>query len=78
MNLVQARVIDSTHLELSKPIDLPLGRNVMVSVTEAPLEVDERDQWHSASATTLEDAYGASEPDYSLEMLNELNPGFAR
>lgn len=34
MVLVEAKVIDSTHLELSKPIETPHGQKVLVSLAE--------------------------------------------
>jgi hypothetical protein len=77
MSAIRARVIDATHLELSSPLDLPLGHKVVISVTEVP-EDDERPQWLAASADSLRSAYGDSEPEYSLALLKERNPGFGR
>ncbi len=72
MAVVEAKVVDETHLELAEPIGLPAGRNVVLSVAEA----DERAQWLAASEDSLRAAYGQDEPEYSLDMLKERNPEF--
>jgi len=74
MVLTEARVIDSTHLELASPIDRPLGSRVVVSVSD---EQEERELWMRASADGLRGAYGDSEPEYTLEMVKERNPEFS-
>ena len=76
MVLVKATVVDSTHLELSKPIATPKGLTVFVSVAEARDEDAERQQWLAASAEALHAAYGESEPDYSAFMVKESNPDY--
>jgi hypothetical protein len=76
MSLLEARVIDPTHLELSKPIGAVQGQTVFVSVTEAPEGDLDRQQWLAASCDTLESAYGVSEPHYSLSMVKESNPDY--
>ena len=76
MVLVEAKVVDSIHLELSRPIGAAQGRTVFVSVAES-LERDvERQQWLAASSDTLQSAYGASEPDYTPSMVRESNPDY--
>ena len=76
MSLLEARVIDSTHLELSKPIGAAQGETVFVSVTESPEGDPERQQWLAASCDTLQSAYGESEPHYSFSMVRESNPDY--
>lgn len=76
--VLQARVVDATHLELTEPIDLPQGQSILVAVTEVTEEPEERRQWLAASETTLQAAYGDSEPDYSLDLLKERNPEYER
>ncbi len=76
MVLVKAKVVDSTHLELSRPIGVDQGRTVFVSVAES-LERDvERQQWLAASSDTLRAAYDESEPDYTPSMVRERNPDY--
>ncbi len=77
MVVLEARVVDSTHLELSRPIDTPLGRKVVISVTEAKKDMDEHALWLAASAEGLRSAFGDSEPEYTLDMVKEPNPELA-
>ncbi len=76
MVLVEAKVVDSTHLELSKPIAARQGLTVFVSVVESGQKDAERQQWLAASAASLQAAYGESEPDYSASMVKENNPDY--
>ena len=76
MVLVEAKVMDSTHLELSRPIKTTRGRTVLVSVAD-PTEKDaERRQWLAGSAASLQTAYGDSEPEYAPSMVRESNPDY--
>ncbi len=76
MVVVEARVVDPTHLELLEPIEAPLGRKVVVSVRDIG-ENDERELWMTVSERGLLSAYGESEPEYSVDMVREPNPEFA-
>ena len=76
MVLVKAKVMDSTHLELSKPIVARQGVIVLVSVAESAEKDTERQQWLAASSSSLQMAYGESEPDYSASMVRESNPAY--
>ena len=77
MVLVQARVLDATHLELSSPITVNRGRTVLVAVAESDEQDAERRQWLEGSAVCLEAAYGDFEPDYPAAMVRESNPDYA-
>ena len=76
MVLLEARVMDSTHLELSKPITASQGRMVLVSVAEPAEQDAERRQWLANSAASLRGAYGDSEPEYTSAMVRESNPDY--
>ena len=76
MVLVKAKVVDSTHLELSKPIAIRKGLTVLVSVAESGDTDGERQQWLAASVESLCAAYGESEPDYPASMVRESNPDY--
>ncbi len=76
MVLVKAKVVDSTHLELSKPIAARKGLTVLISVAEPGDEDAERQQWLAASTASLHAAYGDSEPNYSAAMVKESNPEY--
>jgi len=77
MVVVKAKVVDSTHLELSQPIAAPGGETVLVSVAESGEQDDERVQWVATSAEALRSAYGESEPDYTPAMIRESNEEYA-
>ena len=74
MIVVEARVVDATHLELTRPIVTPPGEKVVVSLLDPALEDSERDAWLSISCGTLASAYGDSEPEYTQGMIKEPNP----
>ena len=76
MKTIDAQVIDSTHLRLLQPIQLP--KRTRVTIVVAPLESGEREAWLQASASGLNLAYGDGEPEYPTELIKELNPEFAR
>lgn len=65
MVLLEARVMDSTHLELSRPSAASRGRTVLVSVAEPAEQDAERRQWLANSVASLQAAYGDSEPEYT-------------
>lgn len=73
MTLIEAKVIDATHLELSRPIDAAQGGTVSVAVSDPGEPGTEREQWLAASGAALEKAYGPSEPEYSPSMIRVPN-----
>ncbi len=76
MTIQEAKVVDSTHIELSKPIQVSEGSKIMVSVTGVPESDEKRKEWGDASRRSLQRAYGESEPDYSAKMIKEANPDY--
>jgi len=76
MVLMKAKVVDSTHLELSEPIAARKGLIVFVSVAELGDKDAERQPWLAVSAASLDAAYGESEPDYPVSMVRESNPDY--
>ena len=78
MIVVEARVMDPTHLELTQPIDTPPGGKVVVSVLDPAQGDGERDGWLSLSLGALASAYGDSEPEYTVGMIKEPNPEFGQ
>ena len=73
MVLVKPKVVDSTRLELSRPIPTEHGRTVVVSVAEVGERDADRRQWLAVSAATLQSAYGEPEPDYPRSVVRENN-----
>jgi len=74
MVVVEARVIDSTHLELAEPIGAHQGEHVIVSVIG--LDDEKHEAWISFSGHRLHDAYSEEEPDYPLGLVRESNPEY--
>ncbi len=74
MVMVQARILDPTHLELAKPIAAGHERNIFVLITEQPHADAEKQQWMDASSESLQNAYGDTEPEYTPSMVREANP----
>ena len=77
MVLVQAKVLDSTHLELVKPITVGCGGKVFLVITEPANADSERQQWLDGSSESLRTAYSDSEPEYTPSMVREINPGYS-
>jgi len=73
MGYVQARVVDSTHLELFKPIDVTPGKNIEISVISQDLYDQERNEWTTISSRGISSAYGESDPDYPISLVKEPN-----
>ena len=76
MGYVQARVVDSTHLELFKPINIPAGKNIEISVLSQELYDQERNEWTKISMQGISNAYGESEPEYPISLVKEPNPEY--
>jgi len=76
MDIFEARVIDATHLELSRPLTARQGETVRVVVTRED-EDSLRKDWLTTSAASLNAAYGDCEPDYSSTTLREPNPDYS-
>jgi len=75
MQIIDAQVMDPTHLELKSPIKVPHGSKVVISIL--PPEIDmEHNQWIQISLQHLQSAYGTNEPDYTLKNISILNPEF--
>lgn len=78
MVVVKAKVLDPTHLELSRPITVRHGGTVFVALADEADPDAERQDWLSASASSLCNAYSQSEPDYSDSMVRERNPEYGK
>lgn len=76
MTVMEARVVDSTHLELLEAIDAPSGHRLIISAVDPKEDTGERSDWLQLSAQGLERAYGEDEPEYSPEMIKWVNPEF--
>ena len=72
---IKAQVIDSRHLMLKEPIQIPSGSQVIVTIK--PVEAIAEDQAsYTLSMQGLQAAYGENEPEYSLDMIKTPNPEY--
>lgn len=78
MSVIEAKVMDPTHLELSRPLDADLGARIFVVVSESPQAEasTEQHEWLEVSTDGLRAAYGEEEPDYPSTMIKEDNPDY--
>ena len=68
---------DGVHVQLDEPIELAPGDKLMVTVLPKP-DVEDQDNWLTFSLLNLARAYGEDEPEYTLQMIKELNPDYER
>nr|VFJ72140.1 MAG: hypothetical protein BECKFW1821C_GA0114237_103215 [Candidatus Kentron sp. FW] len=76
MITMHATVIDDRHIELSTPLGLSPGSNVVVSIPEPSGDDPDRESWPNVSLTGLSAAYGESEPEYGPDLVREPNPKY--
>ena len=53
---------DGQHILLDEPVQLPIGRRLLVTVLE---EADDKDDFHHLATLGLASAYGSIEPEYT-------------
>ncbi len=76
MEVREAQVVDSTHLELAQPIQVPPGAKVLVAIGVPELMAEEHQAWIQMSTQRLASAYGPNEPEYSSDLIKTPNPEF--
>ncbi|HEY5867654.1 MAG TPA: hypothetical protein VI542_19200 [Candidatus Tectomicrobia bacterium] len=61
MKIIKAKILDSTHLELSQPIDAEPGNYIVISVAE---EAEEEEAWQEMSGQHFLEAYDDQDAIY--------------
>ena len=61
MKTIEARVLDSTHLELSQPISASPGESIRIAIPE---EGDDGGMWRDAARKRFLDAYDQADSIY--------------
>ena len=61
MKLIQAKILDATHLELSQPIAAQPGEVIVISVPDAQ---EEEDVWRAAAQKHFLEAYDDQDAIY--------------
>ncbi|MFH0796415.1 MAG: hypothetical protein V2A65_05080 [Candidatus Omnitrophota bacterium] len=75
MQVIEAQVVDESHLKLMSPIQVPCGSKLFISITTSESDKEYK-EWVEMSSQYLQSAYGPDEPDYSLERIKIPNPEF--
>ncbi len=65
---------DGKQILLDEPFELEPNTELMVTILRKSLN-DEREDWTRLALESLERAYGDNEPEYSLDLIKEANPG---
>ena len=65
---------DGERILLDEPVELE--RDARLIVTVVPKDNDERESWLRLSAAQLNAAYNGVGDDYSLDLVNEMNPDY--
>ncbi len=63
---------------LDEPFDLEPNAKLIVTILPGRESDSEYAAWLHLSAQRLRDAYGENEPEYSAELLKEVNPGYEK
>jgi hypothetical protein len=67
---------DGHQIHLDEPYPLKQDDKLLIVVLQDTPQDDERFDWTRISLQGLENAYGESEPDYSLNTVKEVNPDY--
>jgi len=67
---------DGKQIRLDEPFDLEPETRLIVTVLPGQEPDDEHNAWLVLSSQGLADAYGENEPEYSLDLIKEVNPNY--
>lgn len=67
---------DGRQIRLDEAYDLKPDTKLFVTVLSEPEPDNAHKDWMNLSAARLTDAYGKGEPEYSPDMLKEVNPEY--
>jgi hypothetical protein len=67
---------DGERICLDEPFDLEPNTKLIVTILLGQKSDNEHESWLNLSSQRLGDAYGENEPEYSSEMLKEVNPDY--
>ena len=68
---------DGIQIRLDEPYELEPNAELLITVLPKSLD-EERENWARLSLECLARAYGDDEPEYSLDMIKEVNPEYER
>lgn len=67
---------DGERICLDEPFDLEPNTRLIVTVLSIQEPDTEHEEWLLLSRQRLEEAYGENEPEYSSDLLKEVNPDY--
>ena len=67
---------DGERICLDEEFELEPNSKLIVTVLQEEEIDNEHESWVNLSAQTLEHSYGEKEPDYSPDLLKEINPSY--
>jgi len=67
---------DGERICLDEPFDLKPNTKLIVTILPGKESDNDHENWLNLSSQRLEDAYGKNEPEYSSNLLKEVNPDY--
>jgi len=67
---------DGERICLDEEFDLKQDTKLLVTILSNEEPDDERESWAHLSSQRLEGAYGEDEPEYTSDLLKEVNPSY--
>ncbi len=67
---------DGERICLDEPFDLETDAKLIVTILPKQESDNEHEAWLLLSGHRLEAAYGENEPEYSSDLLKEVNPNY--
>ncbi|HJQ71362.1 MAG TPA: hypothetical protein VKA70_20455 [Blastocatellia bacterium] len=68
---------DGSQILLDEPFELEPNTELLITILPKSSD-EERDGWAQLSLESLARAYGEAEPEYSLDLIKEVNPEYER
>ena len=66
---------DGNQILLDEPYELEPDTELLITILPKPSD-EEREDWARLSLESLARAYGADEPEYSVDLIKEANPEY--
>jgi hypothetical protein len=67
---------DGEQIRLDEPYELEPNTKLLITVLSNGQSDGDQDEWLYLSTTSLAQAYGNDEPEYTSEMIKEVNPEY--
>jgi hypothetical protein len=67
---------DGERILLDEPYELRPNAELLVTVLSDEQSDRDREEWYRFSRRNFQQAYGDDEPEYTLDMVKEINPDY--